>query len=117
MTTAPEPPAPPAEPPAAPAAPAEPPAAPATANNPPSTDPKPEAEQFMTRADFKSAMDEWKREQDEAAARTAPAPKPKPAEPPAAPATPATPAAPAATDEPAYGNQTWFRRGGKKTTS
>jgi hypothetical protein len=68
----------------------------------------------MTTADFDAAMDRWQAKRDQAAAdaaaRTAPAPKPKPVTPPpAADPAPATPPADTAA-EPEYGNRAWFNR-------
>lgn len=91
---------------------------PPPADTPPEA-PKPEPAQYMTRDDFKAAMDEWKaeqkaereREREEEARRTpAPKPKPKPATTPPA-AEGETAEAPRQEDEePRYGNRRWFNR-------
>jgi hypothetical protein len=85
----------------------------------PADPPKPEPAQYMTREDFKAAMDEWKAEQKaerererEEEARRTPAPKPKPKPAAAAPAVEAdTTGAPREeSEEPRYGNRRWFNR-------
>jgi hypothetical protein len=79
-------------------------------------EPKPVPSEFMTKADFKAAMDEWKAEQAADAAKTSEPKKTAPAPEKKVKPAPKVEAAPEQEDEPSYGSRTWFNRKKKAST-